>query len=435
MHIVIAGAGFAGLSLARSLNNRKGIKVTLLDRFNFHQFQPLFYQVATGGLDASNISFPLRKIFQNSANVSVHLCEVIKIQPDRNLVIGESLVLPYDILVVATGCRTNFFGNENIRRFALPMKSSLDAIDIRNRLLQNLEAASKSVEKRNSDHLKNIVVVGGGPTGVELSGALAELKRDILPKDYPELDLSKMNIYLLEKSDRLLTTMSKKSGWQSESYLTSMGVKVLCKQTVLDFDGTTVFLESGKRVRTCLLIWTAGVTGNIPEGIPDTCVHTQGRLIVDSFNRVPGFKNIFAIGDICIQTEGNWKNGHPQVCKVAIDQAGHLAANIIRQQSGLQMIDFHYKDRGTMATVGRHKALVDFFPFKKSHWKGWFAWMIWMTFHLYQLLGVKNKIQVFINWIYHYFTYDQNLRLIFKKNEKHFQADKNEETTALKNNY
>lgn len=414
-HIVIAGAGFAGLSLAKGLNNKDGIRVTLLDRFNYHQFQPLFYQVATAGLDASNISFPLRKMFQRSKNVSIRLCSILKVIPECNELVTDDGIIRYDSLVLATGCSTNFFGNEKLRKYALPMKSTVDAINIRHRILENLELASKHRHSENVKHLYTVVIAGGGPTGVELSGALAEMKKNILPKDFPELDFSKMAIYLLEGSGHTLGSMSKKSQQNSEAYLNAMGVQVLTNKRVVEYDGKTVFLDDGMKIKTALLIWAAGIQGNVPEGLRKDCINPQRRCRVDCFNRIEGYANIFAIGDVAVMTTANYPNGHPQVCKVANDQGKVLARNFLARTKARTLQPFRYKDLGSMATIGRNKAVVDDFPVRSFHFRGWIAWMAWMGFHLLQLIGVKNKVQVFINWVYHYFTYDQNLRLIFKK--------------------
>lgn len=413
-HIVIAGAGFAGLTLARKLNNRPGIRVTLIEQYNFHQFQPLLYQVASAGLDAGNISFPLRKIFQRSSNTTIEMGEINRVLPGSNMLVTSNGILSYDMLVLATGCSTNFYGNENLRRYALPMKSTYSAIAVRNNLLQNLEALSRNTGNRSMDHLYNIVIAGGGPTGVELSGAFAELRNKVLPKDYPGLDCDKINIYLLEKGNRLLPSMSEKSGAQSEQYLTSLGVHVMCGTGVTDYNGKTVTLDNDMKIQSGLLVWAAGIKGNIPEGIAPECINRQNRLYVDAFSKVKGYDNIYAIGDVSIMPLPEYPDGHPQVCKVANDQGAQLAKNLLLSLKDRKVNPFRYKDLGTMATVGRNKAVVDGFPFTHAHFKGWIAWMMWMGFHLYKLLGVKNKIQVFVNWAYKYITYDQNLRLIIR---------------------
>lgn len=409
-HIVIAGAGFAGLSLAKKLKNKPNIKVTLIDQVNYHQFQPLMYQVATAGLDASNIAFPLRKIFQNCNNITIVLAKIQKILPEQKMVITENSIIHFDTLVLATGCTTNFYGNANLEKFALPMKSITEAINIRHKLLQNLELATHLVKNRSIKHLYNIVIVGAGPTGVELSGALAELKQKVLPKDFPELDFTNMSIYLIEKGATTLGAMSYKSNENSIRYLIESGIKVLTNSGVKDYDGKTVILENGTTINAALLIWTAGIKGNIPEGINSDCITFRDRIAVDEYHRVKGHDGIFAIGDVAEMQLKTYPKGHPQVCKVANDQGKHLADIILQKTTK----PFRYQDRGSMATIGRNKAVVDNFPFKKVHFSGFPAWIMWMGFHLLQLIGVKNKIQVFVNWLYHYITFDQSLRLIFK---------------------
>lgn len=414
-HVVIVGAGFAGLKLARKLNNNGAYKVTLIDRFNFHQFQPLFYQVATAGLDASNISFPLRKIFQNSANVHVVMATVEEVLPEQKTIITDAGSYSYDYLVLATGCSTNFFGNEQLKTFAYPMKSTVDALNIRHSVVENLELASRTTDIAERQRLLNIVIVGAGATGVELSGTLAEMKRNILPKDFPELDFKKMNIYLLEGGKDTLPTMSSISQNKSKKYLKDLGVKVLTETVASNYDGDKVQLASGCVINTAFVIWAAGVTANTPEGIPAEIRARGNRIIVDRYNKVIGLKDIFAIGDVAYMESPKYPQGQPQVCNVALKHASHLAYNLEQWQKGSgKEKEFEYKDPGTMATIGRNRAVVDNFPFKGVHFAGFFAWILWMGFHLLQLIGVKNKMQVFINWVYQYFTYDQSLRLIFK---------------------
>ncbi len=412
-HVVIAGAGFAGLQLAKGLSNKPGIKVTLIDQQNYHQFQPLFYQVATAGLNASDISFPLRKIFQNSLNVTVRLSRIERLIPNENIVITDDGPIFYDDFVLATGCDTNFFGKERLRKYVLPMKSTVEAIQIRHRLIEMLELAAKN-HSRQQGHLFNIVVVGGGPTGVELSGALSEMKRKVLPKDFPELDFTKMNIYLVEGSGATLSTMSRKSQTDSKKYLIGMGVHVWTDKIVEDYDGNTLRLSGNTKLDAGLVIWAAGVKGNIPNGINIECLTPQHRVKVDCFHRVFGYSNIYAIGDVSVMFTGSYPKGHPQVCKVANDQGKNLSRNLLLMRQGRPVQAFSYHDLGSMATVGRNKAVVDDFPFRGVHFRGALAWLAWMGFHLLQLIGAKNRVQVLVNWTYSYFTYDQNLRLLLK---------------------
>ena len=413
--IVIVGAGFAGLRLARKLNNHPGFEVLLIDRFNYHQFQPLFYQVATAALDASNISFPLRKAFQKSKNVRIRIEEVKQIVADRNKVITTSEEVDYDFLVLATGADTNFFGNQAMATQTFPMKSTVEALQIRHRLIQNFEDALLAKTDEDRQRLMNIVIVGGGATGVEVSGALAEMKRYVLPDDYPELDFTKMNIYLVEGGDRTLASMSEKSSEDSGRYLEKMGVTVRTKNVVKDYDGQNVTLADGTMIATNMVIWAAGISGNVPEGIDASLIVRGNRIKVNRYNVMDGSNNIYVLGDLASMSTPKWPNGHPQVASVAIQQADIVAQNLKRLERKLDTFyDFEYHDKGSMATVGRNKAVVDI-PKPKLHLKGFLAWITWMGLHLFLILGVKNRIVVFINWIYNYLTYDQSLRLIFRE--------------------
>ncbi len=415
LKIVIVGAGFGGLKLARKLNNKPGFEILLIDKFNYHQFQPLFYQVATGGLDASNISFPLRKVFHKSKNVRIRLAELKQIVPAENKIITDTGEITYDVLVLAMGADTNFFNNTNISANSFPMKSTVEALQIRHRIIQNFEDALTVTDNEELQRLMNIVVVGGGPTGVELSGALAEMKKYVLPKDYPELDFSKMNIYLLEGNAKTLGTMSEKSSHQSRRYLEKLGVQVMTQNIVKDYDGKNVMLQDGTSLAASTVIWAAGIKGNIPEGIDKSLVARGNRLMVDRRCRLLSYNNIYSIGDLAYMTTPKYPNGHPQVAPVAIQQAKLLAKNL-RRGVGLSshLAEFEYNDKGSMATVGRNLAVVDV-PHPLIHFGGFIAWMIWMGLHLMLILGVKNKFFVFNNWLYNYITYDQNLRLIFKE--------------------
>jgi NADH dehydrogenase len=417
MKLVIIGAGFGGLRLARKLSNQTGFEITLIDRFNYHQFQPLFYQVATAGLDASNISFPLRKVFHHSKNVSIRMAEVQEINTHANKVVTNIGEFEYDQLVISTGADTNFFGNINMAANAFPMKSTTEALQLRHRILHNFEDALATTDPLELKRLMNIVVVGGGPTGVELSGALADMKRFVLPKDYPELDFTQMNIYLLEGTGKTLGVMSEKSSLQSQQYLERLGVTVMTNTLIKDYDGKTAFMQDGSTIETLMLIWAAGIKGNVPSGINKDLIAKGNRIKTDRQCRLSGFDNIFAIGDVAYMEEPAFPNGHPQVAPVAIQQADMLVNNLkrIQMKSGSQhLLDFEYKDKGAMATVGRNLAVVDV-PKPKLHFGGILAWFIWMSLHLMLILGVKNKFFVFINWLTNYFTRDQNLRLIFKE--------------------
>ena len=415
VQIIIIGGGFGGLKLARSLNNKAGFEIYLLDKYNYHQFQPLFYQVATAGLDASNISFPLRKVFHKSKNVHFRMAEVKEIVSAENKVITDIGDFTYDVLVLATGADTNFFGNQELIDNAFPMKSTVEAIQLRHRLIHNFEDALSAKSEEELLRLLTIVVVGGGPTGVEMSGAIADMRRFVLPKDYPEIDFSKMKIYLIEGSPKTLGAMSEKSSNDSHKYLEKLGVIVETNTIVKDYDGQTVTLQSGTTIKSALVIWAAGIKGNVPEGINKDLIVKGNRIKVDRLNKVQGFQNIYAIGDVAYMETDKYPHGHPQVASVAIQQGKLLAYNLRRMEMKSPHIqDFEYFDKGTMATVGRNLAVVDI-PKPKLHVKGFLAWMMWMGLHLVLLLGVKNRFAVFGNWIYNYITYDQNLRLIFKE--------------------
>jgi len=420
MKLIIIGGGFGGLKLARKLNNKPGFEVTLLDRFNFHQFQPLFYQVATAGLDASNISFPLRKVFHKSKNVRFRMAEVTSIHTATKTVLTDVGDFEYDALVIATGADTNFFGNQNLVDHALPMKSTLEALQLRFRLLDNFEKAERVTDALELQRLMNIVVVGGGPTGVELSGAIADMKRFVLPKDYPELDFSKMNIFLLEGSPKTLAVMSEKSSEQSCKYLKRLGVTVMTNTLMQDYDGKTVVLKDGKTIPSATVIWAAGVKGNVPDGIDKSLIGKGNRIKVNRHCEVEGLKDVYALGDVAYMEEPAYPNGHPQVAPVAMQQAVMLADNLRRTEmksSAKQFEEFVYNDKGSMATVGRNLAVVDM-PKPKLHFGGFLAWLVWMFLHLMLIVGVKNRFFVFSNWLYNYFTRDQNLRLIFRAKDE-----------------
>ncbi|WP_462254342.1 NAD(P)/FAD-dependent oxidoreductase [Ferruginibacter sp.] len=420
MKLIIIGGGFGGLRLARNLSNKPGFEITLIDKFNFHQFQPLFYQVATAGLDASNISFPLRKVFHYSKNVRFRMAEVQQIIATENKVVTNIGEFNYDALVIATGADTNFFGNKNLMDHALPMKSTLEALQLRYKLLQNFETAINTNDQKLIEQLMNIVIVGGGPTGVELSGAIADMKKYVLPKDYPELDFTKMKIFLLEGGNKTLATMSEKSSVDSRKYLEKLGVTVLTNSLLKDYDGEKITLQDGKTIDTKLVIWAAGIKGNIPEGVDKHLIAKGNRIKIDRQCKTYGNDNIFAIGDVAYMEEPAWPNGHPQVAPVAMQMADTIANNlrsIEMKSSKKAMEEFVYNDKGSMATVGRNLAVVDM-PKPKLHFSGFLAWMIWMGLHLMLILGVKNRFFVFCNWLYNYFTYDQNLRLIFKEVNK-----------------
>ena len=407
--VVIVGAGFAGLRMARSLNNTE-YDVFLLDRHNYHQFQPLMYQVATARLEPSSISFPLRKVFQHSHNVTIRIAEVTHVDVGTKILRTTVGDISYDRLVLCIGCTTNYFGNERIRANSFPMKSVPNAMALRNRILQTFEDTIEAGPDELQS-LLNFVIVGGGPTGVELAGAMAEMKKNILPKDYPEVDFSRLTIYLLEGSPNTLNSMSEASRAKSRKYLEQLGVVVRTGTVVEDYDGTTIRLKGGETLVAKNLIWAAGVTGNILDGIPATSMVRGNRLTTNRFGEVEGLEGVYAIGDIAYMVTPKYPNGQPQLANVAIAQAAHFAKNFKRELKGQTPIGFEYHSKGTMATVGKRKAVVDLPGFS---FQGVFAWLTWMFVHLMLLLNVKNRITVFLNWMMSYFANDSTLRLMLK---------------------
>jgi len=412
--LVIIGGGFAGLKLASKLSNSI-FQVVLIDKNNYHQFQPLFYQVATSGLEPSSISFPLRKIFQGKENVCIRITEVTAIDRETSEVHTLLGSIHYDYLVFATGTNTNFFGMSHIREKAIPMKSVSEALSLRNTLLQNFEDALTNPSDEEVEGLMNVVIVGGGPTGVEISGTLAEMRRSVLPKDYPELDFRKMHIYLLEAGSKLLNGMSASASEKAAEYLEKLGVIIRLNAQVSDFDGKMVFIQNGKSIRTSTLVWAAGVIGSKIEGLPDEAYMRGNRLLVDRFSMTVGSERIYALGDIACMKEDAYPNGHPQMAQPAIQQAVLLAKNLIRIEKGQPPKPYSYHNKGAMATIGRNLAVVDL-PFVSFH--GFFAWLVWMFVHLMAIVGVKNRLLIFINWFWNYVTYDQSLRLIIKPYQK-----------------
>lgn len=414
--IIILGAGFAGMQMARNIKN-SGYDVLLIDRHNFHEFQPLLYQVATARLEPSAISFPLRKVFQGEKDVRVRIAKVEEVDLALSQVRTSEGDFSYDYLVIATGCTSNFFGNKRFEQYAYPMKSTNEAIALKNRILLNFEDALSAPDDQ-LDEIMNIVIAGGGATGVELAGSLAEMKKNILPKDYPDMDFSRLNIYLVEGSAHTLQNMSAASQKVSQDYLEKMGVKLLLNTIAEDYDGKTISFKGGSTIRTRNLIWTAGVMGNVPPGIPKELIAKGNRIKVDSYNRISGYTNVFAIGDIALMENEEFPKGHPQLANVAINQAKNLAFNLKRLVEHKQFRDFKYKNPGTMATVGKHKAVVDL-PFMS--FQGRLAWFTWMFLHLMLILSVKNKLLIFFNWAISYFTNDTTLRLILLPTPKEME--------------
>lgn len=414
--IIIIGGGFAGLKLARKLNNTD-YDVLLIDQYNFHQFQPLFYQVASARLDSSNISFPLRKVFHKSKNVTIRVSKVLKIFAENKSILTDTGTYIYDYLVIASGADTNYYGNKEIETHALPMKSTIEALNIRMTVLKNFEDVYAAQNPTEKEGLLNYVIVGGGPTGVELAGALIETKKFVLPKDYPDLDFSPMKIYLLEGSPKLLGVMSEKSSQKAREYLEGMGVEVITGAVVKNFDGKIVSLADGKSIRTNTVIWSAGVIGNALDGIPKESIVRGNRVSVNEFHEVVNMQDVFAIGDIShMVADKNYPNGHPQLANVAQSQAASLANVLMKKnRKEINFKPFRYKDKGSMATIGRNKAVVDLPNF---HFAGFFAWLVWMFLHLLLIMGMKNRVMVFINWASAYFSKNSSLRILLPKLEK-----------------
>lgn len=409
--VVIVGAGFGGLALAQKLAN-EDVQVVLIDKNNFHQFQPLFYQVAMAGLEPSSILFPLRKIFQKKKNVHIRVTTVKEIQSEKKVILTDLGEISYDYLVLGLGTNTNYFGQQNIIDNSIPMKSISEAIYLRNRVLQNFEDALTSNDPDVIEGLMTLVVVGGGPTGTEVSGTLAEMRNIILPKDYPELDFNLMKIYLFEGSDKILGVMSENASSKSEEYLENMGIIIRTNERIADYLDGYAITTNGDKIRTDNLIWSAGVIANKIEGFSDDVYGRGRRMKVNQYNQVEGFEDVFAVGDLSVMTgDPGFPEGHPQVAQPAIQQGNLLAKNIIKLIKGEELKGFKYKDLGSMATIGRNKAVVDL---PKWKFQGIFAWYVWMFVHLMSILGVKNKVLIFINWFWSYFTYDQSLRLIIK---------------------
>lgn len=414
MNIVIIGGGFAGLNLAKELLDQKDIQVTLVDKNNYNFFPPLIYQVATAFLEPSSISYPFRKFFAGKKNLQFRLGELKTVVPAENKIILNNGELSYDYLVFATGAETSYFGMDNVQKNAIPMKTLNDAIEMRNTILKNLEKAAICKDIRKRRKLLTIVVAGGGPTGVEVSGMFAEMKKNIFQKEYPELGTAASNIYLIDGGPALLAPMSKESQEDTHKALTELGVVIQLNTQVTDYVDDTVFLSNGETIQTKNLIWAAGVSAKIFDGIPTESYGRGKRMATDAYNKVNGTENIYAIGDTCIQlTDAAFPGGHPQVAQVAIQQGLNLAENFKLMGKNKPFIPFKYNDKGSMAIIGKNKAVVDL-PSPKMHFKGFFAWAIWLFIHLISLITYRNRIKTFFNWMIAYFAKDQSLRMIIR---------------------
>jgi len=415
--VIILGGGFGGVEVARKLKN-KPVDVLLIDRFNFHTFQPLLYQVATGTLADDSIAFPLRKMFKKQSNFSFRLAEIEKVNHQEQVVHTSVGAYGYDYLVIATGATSNFFGMENIEKFALGMKSVKEALNIRSYVLQNFEEAILRKHQGERTRYLNFVIVGGGPTGVELSGAIAEIQLHMLKEDYPELRKEEMNVYLIEGMDRVLGALSESSSKDALRYLEDLGVKVLLNTQVTDYDGDILSLSGGKTIETKTVIWSAGVKGQMPEGIDASLIERGNRIRTDEQCRVEGMSRVYAIGDVAALISPDTPRGLPGVAPVAQQQGKYVAEHIVNTIENKTNEKFVYTDKGSMATVGRSKAVADL---GKVHFKGFFAWTIWMFIHLVSIFGFRNRMVTFVNWSIKFFTKSSGIRLIINP---YFQEDK-----------
>ena len=408
--VVVIGGGFGGMKLIDSLR-RSGFQLVLIDQNNYHQFQPLLYQVATAGLNPGSIAFPFRKDFRHIPDFHFRMARVTRIVPRENQIETTIGSLGYDYLVIAAGTTTNYYGRQNIQAHALPMKSVTEAMALRNHILTKFEEALTADDATKRQRLLNLVVVGGGATGVEISGALAEMKRYVLQKDYPDLTSATLHIYLVEGTSKVLGNMSPEASEKAGGFLSRMGVKLLLDTRVTDYRDGAIVLANGESIPTETVIWVSGVTARLFEGIPEAVTGKGGRILTDEFCRVKNQSNIFAIGDIAQQNEPAYPNGHPQVAQVALQQGKLLARNLCLLEHHQPPLPFHYRDKGTLATVGRNKAVADL-PHLKT--QGFVAWFLWMAVHLRSILGVRNRLEILLNWFWNYLTYDQAIRLIFK---------------------
>lgn len=431
--VVIVGGGLGGLRLAEDLYG-SGMQVVLIDKNNFHQFPPLIYQIASAGIDPSSISFPFRQIFRKRKDFYFRMAEARMVDTEKKILQTSIGKIDYDYLVLAAGATTNFFGNKNIEEWAIPMKTVPEAMGLRNALLSNFERALTCATEEERQELLNVVIVGGGATGVEIAGALSEMKRYVIPYDYPDMDSSLMHIYLIEAGDRLLAGLSQESSQKAYDFLKSMGVDIQFGKMVTDYRDHKVIMKDGTEIPTRTFLWVSGIRANAMPGIDESHLGRGFRFKVDEFNRIPGVEDVFAIGDQCLQTSDEaYPNGHPQVAQVAIQQAKNLAKNLKRIDKGAdnsQLTAFHYNNLGSMATIGRNKAVVEIGKFRSQ---GFFAWVLWLVVHLRSILGVKNKMMVLLNWLWKYVSYNDSIRMITyaTKPREVEERMKREQTTHL----
>lgn len=431
--VVIVGGGLGGLRLAEDLYG-SGMQVVLIDKNNFHQFPPLIYQIASAGIDPSSISFPFRQIFRKRKDFYFRMAEARMVDTEKKILQTSIGKIDYDYLVLAAGATTNFFGNKNIEEWAIPMKTVPEAMGLRNALLSNFERALTCATEEERQELLNVVIVGGGATGVEIAGALAEMRRYVIPYDYPDMDSSLMHIYLIEAGDRLLAGLSQESSQKAYEFLKSMGVDIQFGKMVTDYRDHKVIMKDGTEIPTRTFLWVSGIRANAMPGIDESHLGRGFRFKVDEYNRIPGVEDVFVIGDQCLQTsDAAYPNGHPQVAQVAIQQAKNLAKNLKLIDQGAdssELTAFRYKNLGSMATIGRNKAVVEI---GKFHSQGFFAWVLWLVVHLRSILGVKNKMMVLLNWLWKYVSYNDSIRMITyaTKPREVEERMKREQTTHL----
>lgn len=431
--VVIVGGGLGGLRLAEDLYG-SGMQVVLIDKNNFHQFPPLIYQIASAGIDPSSISFPFRQIFRKRKDFYFRMAEARMVDSEKKILQTSIGKIDYDYLVLAAGATTNFFGNKNIEEWAIPMKTVPEAMGLRNALLSNFERALTCATEEERQELLNVVIVGGGATGVEIAGALAEMRRYVIPYDYPDMDSSLMHIYLIEAGDRLLAGLSQESSQKAYEFLKSMGVDIQFGKMVTDYRDHKVVMKDGTEIPTRTFLWVSGIRANAMPGIDESHMGRGFRFKVDEYNRIPGVEDVFVIGDQCLQTsDAAYPNGHPQVAQVAIQQAKNLAKNLKLINQGVdssELTAFRYKNLGSMATIGRNKAVVEIGKFRSQ---GFFAWVLWLVVHLRSILGVKNKMMVLLNWLWKYVSYNDSIRMITyaTKPREVEERMKREQTTHL----
>ena len=412
--MVIIGAGFGGISMANSFKNKQ-VDVLLIDQNNYHNFQPLMYQIATGGLEPYSIAYPVRRIFRNCRNVTFRMAKVKSVEIEKNRIRTSIGLIAYDYLIIATGSRNNFFNFESIKKVLLPLKSIPDALNLRSFIFQNLEKSLSKKDEEEVEEILNIAIVGGGPAGIELAGALAEMKRHVLPKDFPDLDTSKLSINLYQSSPKLLNSMSEESSKKALEYLVQLGINVKLNSRVTKYDGDVLTIKDGSTFNTDTVIWTAGVKGAPIKGLPEGSIIGGNRISVDEFNKVMNSESVYAIGDVAACISPKNPKGLPMLAPVAKQQGKHLAKNILNLLKGKEMEPFEYIDRGTMATIGRRKAVVDL---PKWKFQGTFAWLVWMFVHIMSLVGFRNKLVAFLDWMANYFTYDRPLGLIIRPHKR-----------------